>query len=251
MRPSAARALRALPVVRGGGLMLAVHSIVVVLALDGRNAVAWKHARRLEIARDYGNDPARWGGCADDAKLTFEREAGGTMSTPDPASMRPASHQWARVRAVRRLLTVSTVVGALTTGVGSNAQAALRPSAGPCAERDAERTGIVQGALQAFLDRDDDVARMVRTARGLPGAPGVVARFVVDPAVCRRLRRAVDSLSGRWGHPSFSQPDSTRAVFVFHVDSLLVVLDLDGVRPETRSDWQVFRPAGIRVGQWR
>ena len=172
------------------------------------------------------------------------------MPSRDTMPLRSMFRRWVGARPARHLFAILIVVGAPTMGAGHSAQA-VPWFEGPCADRDAERTGIVQGALQAFLNRDDDVARRVRSERGLPVAPSVVARVVGDAAVCRRLRRAVDSLSGRRDHLSLPQPDSTRAVFVFQVDSMFVLCDLDGVRPETRSDWQVFRPAGIRVGQWR
>ena len=145
------------------------------------------------------------------------------------------------------LVALSVPVAAYATHGAVNRDIA----SGPCASTAAPETNAIQSSLVGFLLRDDSLARSTRTSRLLPTAGGSNAVLVADTLTCRRLRRAIDSLSGLWSQPSLAQPDSTREIWVFSVDSMLVAVDLLSVRQENRSDWMAFRPSGIRVGQWR
>lgn len=122
---------------------------------------------------------------------------------------------------------------------------------GPCASIAAPETSAIQASLTGFFARNDSLAVSTRSTRLLASTSDVLPVLVADTMVCKRVRRAVDSLSGLWHHPTLQQPDSNRAIWLFYADSMLVALDLDAARPENRSDWMVFRPSGIRVGQWR
>ena len=156
---------------------------------------------------------------------------------------------------VVRLLLVCLSIAVLAA-LSPRAQAAsLRPhhqqALTSCAPDTASARQLAETVVGAFLNRSDSLAIRIRRQVHLPSSAGAGVLAVQDSIVCRRVRSAIDSLSGLAAHPALAQSDSTRSLIVFAVDTLYVAIDVHSAQPHARSDWQVFTHDFRRLGMWR
>ena len=106
-------------------------------------------------------------------------------------------------------------------------------------------TEITIGVLGSFLSETGPISVSIRDSFGLSAgtASGIV--LVSDTAVCRRVRRKLDSLV------ALPVADTTRRVFIAKVDSMFVVNDLVSARLSVRGAFIVISPSYAYVGAWR
>ncbi len=106
-------------------------------------------------------------------------------------------------------------------------------------------TAITIGVLGSFLSRTGPISVSIRDSLGLSAgtASGIV--LVSDTAVCRRVRRKLDSLVAA------PVADTSRRVFIAKVDSMFVVNDISSPRLDVRHNFIVLSPSYAYVGAWR
>ena len=106
-------------------------------------------------------------------------------------------------------------------------------------------TDITIGILGSFLSETDPIPVSIRDSLGLSAgaASGIV--LVSDTAVCRRVRRTLDSMV------ALPVSDTTRRIFIARVDSMFVVNDPSSGRDYVSGSFFVFSPSYAFVGAWR
>ncbi|MBY0491022.1 MAG: hypothetical protein K2R93_14360 [Gemmatimonadaceae bacterium] len=158
--------------------------------------------------------------------------------------------------AVKHFLATLAILGpALTSGFtrwepGEAAIVRTIASGSPCLDTTDELADINYKLLSGFLLSADSTHVVLKSQMNLPLTSGVPV-VVSDTLICRKYRRAIDSLSGKLGSAGVAQPDTTRAIAVFSVDSLFVAVDVYSVEQARASVWQLFRSSGVRIGQIR
>lgn len=125
------------------------------------------------------------------------------------------------VTAIASLLLFTGVLGASTRQARSPALTCGKPFPG--------YVDAMEEILRAYLARTGPEAVQTRRTFHLSLDASIVPVFVRDSTVCYGIRKAIDSLSGEWSRPysTIAQPDSTRALYIFAVDTILVAGDLE------------------------